>query len=195
MLPSNVDRHEAFERSFDFSNFPNLQEVIFGVHWERGGQPWIPTAFTTLGHATSPRLSTIRLLIFSLRPAKTLIKDAGNDLRRVADEVARIKREFGEGVDFAMYRDMGFKAVLDTLNVRFRCCGLHRVVSSILPHRSSRIIAIVEMGTDPLRPSHSSLPIGLFVALTYSVMYGLNNSYTGTRLYSVHAKTTISTLP
>ena len=155
MQPPNVDVHEAFGRSFDFSNFPNLQEVDLGVHWERGGRPWIPTAFTTLGPATSPRLSAIRLLLFCLRPAKTLIKDAGADLQRVADEVARIKREFGEGVDFVVFRDPGFKVVLDTLNVRFRYCGPRPVVSSIrliCSRRSFRAIAMVETALGPLLP-------------------------------------------
>ena len=124
MLPFDVDGRETFGRSFDFSNFPSLQEVGFGVHWERGGLPWIPTALATLGPATSPHLSVILLQFSRIWSTKTLIKVVGDDLQRVADEVTRIKSEFGEAVNIVVYRDSPFMVVLDTLNVRFRCCGL-----------------------------------------------------------------------
>ena len=117
---------ETFERSFDFSNFPNLQEVDFGVgiHVSRreGGLPWIPVALSTLRPATSPHLSAIRFdFNFSVGGAQsveTLIEDVGNDLRRVADEVTRIEREFEGTVNFAAVLDSGFWEVLYTVPFR-----------------------------------------------------------------------------
>ena len=55
MLSPDVDRVEAPERSFDFSEFPNVQHVAFGVNWVGGGLFWIHAALSTLRPATSPR--------------------------------------------------------------------------------------------------------------------------------------------
>jgi len=124
MLPPNVVGHGAFEQSFNFSNFPNLQEVDFGVHWVDGSLVWIPMAFSTLGPATSPRLSIIRLELARsptvYKPIETLLKDLGGDLRRVADEVSRIERVFEGAVNLTVVRGRGFREALDTLNVRFQ---------------------------------------------------------------------------
>jgi len=92
-----------------------------------GVLPWIPSALSTLKPATSPRLSTIRLKfagppITSL-PVERLIKDMGDDLRRIADEADRIEREFGGMVEFIVVRDSVFGAALDTLHVSFRLRG------------------------------------------------------------------------
>jgi len=115
---------KTFEQSFDFSKFPNLQEVDFGftVGWMKRGLFWIPLALSTLGPATSPYLSAIRLnfassLIFN-PDVESLIKDEGSDLLRVADEVSRIKSEFNGVVRLTVVSDPMFRAVLDTLNVR-----------------------------------------------------------------------------
>ena len=129
ILFPNVAGSEPFERSFDLSKFPNLQEVHFSVCWMGGELLWIPTALSTLRLATSPRLSSIQLNF--IRPisvgrnaeTQTVIKVAGDDLRQAADEVARIEREFGGVVDFTVPRDPVFKQVFDTLNVRFHFCG------------------------------------------------------------------------
>lgn len=124
MLLPDVYGRKAPERSFDFSNFPNLQEVDFEVSWGSGGLLWISEAFSTLGPTTSPRLSAVRLQLACLpianRPPGALINDLGDDLRRVADEVARIKHEFGEAMDLTVSRDPAFAVVLGALNVRFR---------------------------------------------------------------------------
>ena len=126
----DVDRRETYERSFDFSKSPNLQEVtlvcgVFG--YTRGGLPWFPMALSTLEPTTSPRLSTIRLDFtcssYFTGSAETLIEDMGDDLRRVADEVSRIKREFEGAVSLTTLRDSKFEVVLDRLNVRFRFVG------------------------------------------------------------------------
>ena len=90
-----------------------------------GGVPWIPMALSTLRPATSPRLSAIRLDLFceSDRPIDTVITDMGNDLRRIAGEVARIEREFEGAVNFAVPRGKGIGTALDRLNVRHRFVG------------------------------------------------------------------------
>ena len=126
---SDVDVCEAFEQSFDLSKFPNLQEFkcVFRVGRAGGRLPWIHLALATLRPATSPRLSTIRL-DFAGPPViagfvETLIANTGSDLRRIADEVSRIKREFKGTVDVNVVRDSLFGAALDVLNVSFRSWG------------------------------------------------------------------------
>jgi len=129
--PSNVDGCEAFERSFDFSKFPNLQEVEFGIRWMSASLPWIPIAISTLRPATSPRLSALKFdfarrpLVANRRSLDALIEATGDDLRWVADEVARIEREFEGAVDSIILRDPAFQVVFDTLDVRFHSCGAH----------------------------------------------------------------------
>ena len=130
MPAPGVDRHKAFKRSFDFSKFPNLQEVNFGfkVGSTVGGLPWIPTALSSLRPATSPHLSTILLDLAATtsidRPVETLVKDTGNDLQRVADEFTRIEREFEGAVSLTVLRDSGFEVALGELNVRFPFRGV-----------------------------------------------------------------------
>ena len=126
--PPEIDGNEASKRSFNFSKLPNLQEVQLGVGWMGGGLSWIHTALSTLRSATSPHLLGIRLN-FS-RPftahwsAETAIKDAGDDLRQVAKEVARIEWEFEGAVTLNVYQDTTFKAVSDALHVRFQLLGV-----------------------------------------------------------------------
>ena len=118
-----VDSRKVLGRSFDFSKLPNLQEVHFGVGWMAGGVLWIPMALSTLRPVTSPRLSSIQLdfsrPLTANRSIQAAIGDAGDHFRRVADEVARIQREFKGAVGLSVARDSGFKVVFDTLNVRF----------------------------------------------------------------------------
>jgi len=150
MLPPDVDGIEASKRSFDFSKFPNLQEVGFEVGWVGGDLLWIPTALSTLGPATSPRLSAILLRFASSystnRSIGTLLNDAGSDLRRVAGEFARIKREFKGAVNLTVFLDPAFKAVLDTLRVRFRGMNATPRAYWFIPCRSFSI-TFVEMGS------------------------------------------------
>ena len=121
--PPDAGTSKVFDRSFDFSEFPNLQEVEFGVCWAHGGLPWIPIALSTLRPTTSPRLSAIRLDFTHSFPSTRYVDDSieatGDDLRRVADEVTRIEREFGGAVNPAVLLGPSFKAALDMLNVRF----------------------------------------------------------------------------
>ena len=124
--PSGVDGRGAFERSFDFSKFPNLKEVDLGIGWIGGGLLWIPPALSTLRPVTSPRLFAIQLNFVqpftANRSVETAIEHIGDDLRRVADEVARIKCEFKGAVNVTVFRDPAFKVVLDTLDVRLHLC-------------------------------------------------------------------------
>jgi len=140
----DLDGHESFDRSFDFSGFPSLQEVNFvsTVGWTGGGLPWIPPALSTLRPTTSPRLSAIRLNFASpstALPIKTLVKDTRCDLRQVADEIARIESEFEGVVNVTVLRDSMFEAVLCALNVRSRLSGWrwsHVDSPSFVPCRS-----------------------------------------------------------
>ena len=139
----DVDRCMASERPFDFSRFPSLQEVYFGftVNCMGGGLLWIPTALSTLGLATSPRLSSLRLDCVGSptdQSVRTLIEDMGNDLRRIANEFTRINHEFEGAVNLTVVRDRGFEVVLDTLDVSsptLSCGGSHRftVIRLLLP--------------------------------------------------------------
>jgi len=138
MLPPNVGGLEPFERSFDFAKLPNLQEVDFEVHWVSGTLLWIPIALSTLGPSATPRLSVIRLELARSpafdRPTETLIKFLGNDLRRLADEVARIELGFKGGVKLTVIRGPGFEEASNALDVSFRFCGSRFVISPVLIH-------------------------------------------------------------
>ena len=129
MPPSNVDGNGTIERSFDFSDSPNVQEVNFGVIWVDGALRWIPVALSTLGPTTSPRLSVIRLHFarshIVTRTVETLIHETSYDLRWVADEVARIEREFKGAVNVTVRLDAVFEEALNTLNVSFHFCGVN----------------------------------------------------------------------
>ena len=93
-------------------------------------------ALSTLRPATSPRLSAIHLRLSYLPapltapPAEALIASLGEDLRRVADEFSRIKREFEGAVKLTVSRDPAFKDVLDTLNVSLCFCGVDHALRS-----------------------------------------------------------------
>lgn len=96
----------------------------FDLEWIRGGLFWIPIALSTIKPATSPRLSNIEL---NCRPTpnrstRLLANDAGDHLRWVADEVARIELEFEGAVKLSILQHRDFLAVLDRLNVRFYFC-------------------------------------------------------------------------
>ena len=82
-------------------------------------------ALSTLKPATSPRLSAIQLEFSTTTLSIAIpIADAGNDLRRTADEVTRIEREFDGAVDVTVAQSSGFRQVFNTLNVRFNSCGV-----------------------------------------------------------------------
>ena len=129
MLSPDVGAYSGVpEQSFDFSKFPNLQEVNFGVSWVGGDLHWIPKALSTLRPPTSPRLSAIQIDFIPSsninRSVEIAIKDTGNDLRWVTEEIARIKHEFGVVVNLTVFRDPVIEAVLQTLDVRFNFCGV-----------------------------------------------------------------------
>ena len=149
----DVGHYGALERSFDFSKFPNLQEVTLisrTASSTHGGLPWVPMALSTLKPTTSPRLSTIRLDFTCLsnfgQSAETLIEDMGDDLRRAADEVLRIDCEFEGAVDFTTLRDSKFKMALDKLNVRF-----HFVSGK------DHIVTLIQFCSSPTDPSTTAV--------------------------------------
>jgi len=107
--------------SFDFSGFPNLQEVEFAVGWMSGRAPWIPIALSTVRPATSPRLSTVQPGF--IRPpassgsVEALVETIGGELQRVAGEVAGIENEFEGAVNLTVLRDPSFQAAFDVFCV------------------------------------------------------------------------------
>jgi len=90
---------------------------------------------------------------------EALVGGTDDDLRRLADEVARIEREFEGAVKLTVLRDPWFEMALDRLNVRFRFVGRTRSrghVDSLtfVPCRSFGT-AVVEMEyavVSPTRP-------------------------------------------
>ena len=145
---------ETFEQSLDLSRFPNLQEVRLAVRigWREGGLPWVPWALSTLRPATSPRLSAIRVSLGCLaayhnfaKPLETLVNDTTDDLRRIADEVTRIKHEFGGAVKFTVFRDTKFQAVFDRINVSF-------------PLRDGQGPSVTQIDVDPSLPDFLRYP-------------------------------------
>jgi len=132
LTPSpDVDGVEAPEQFFDFSKFPALQEVGFEVGWASGSLLWIPTSLSTLRPATSPRMTTILLDFLSqssaARSIEILLKSAGSDLQQVADEFARIEREFEGAVDLTVFWNAGFWAAFDALDLKVRFCDVDGV--------------------------------------------------------------------
>jgi len=110
----DVGGSETFEQSFDLSKFPGLQEVDFSfpVDWRSGRIHWVPMALSTLRPTTSSRLSAIQLHFnntpFPGESIETLTIHTSDDLRRIADEVTRIEREFQGTVKFTVIWDPGF---------------------------------------------------------------------------------------
>ena len=117
----------------------------FRVGWKEGGLPWIPLALSTLRPATSPQLSAIQLYFacpsVANRSVKALIEDMGGDLRRIANEVARIEREFEGAVNFTVLLDPVFEVVLKRLNVSFR-----------LWSRRDLVVMLIHPSRDPSGP-------------------------------------------
>ena len=90
-------------------------------------------ALSTLRPATSPRLSVIELDFTSSTSARVENMTAGveNDLRRIADEIARIECVFEGTAKVAVVPDSKFRVVLDTLNVRFCSVGWKRPLGRV----------------------------------------------------------------
>lgn len=69
-------------------------------------------ALSTLRPATSPHLSTIKVILHGLpsaaRPTGVFAEEAGDDLQRVTDEVTRIDQEFGGAVNLIVPQDLWF---------------------------------------------------------------------------------------
>ena len=88
-----------------------------------GSPVWMPMALSTIKPATSPRLSVIQL-DFSHPPTcnrsvKAMIREAGDDIRRAANEISRIEGEFEGAVNLTVVWDQSFRVALGALNVRF----------------------------------------------------------------------------
>ena len=152
---------------------------------ERECMPWILRALSTIRPATSPCLSIIRLDFrsFTREPMETVNTEIGSGLRRIADEFARIEREFEGAVNLTMVPNPKVRVVLDTLNLRFsfvgwkKPCG-HVYSSSFVPCRSFSTTS-VERGRLPLplasRRSLSRFPprlMGVWCGCFYGLYSG-----------------------
>lgn len=109
-------------RSFDLSKFPNLQEVEFGARYFGGHLLCVHRTLSTLGPATSPNLSAIRLEFLRSLPINfgPMPGETGDGFPRLADELVRIEREFGGAVNLAVVLDPMFAVAPGTRNVRVR---------------------------------------------------------------------------
>ena len=80
-------------------------------------------ALSTIKTATSQCLSAIKLDFVCPSPTNrnvdALAEAAGDDLRRVADEVSRIEREFRGAVNLTVLQDPSFQAASDAFGARF----------------------------------------------------------------------------
>lgn len=84
-----------------------------------GGLTWIPDALSTIKPTTSPHLSAIQLgFARQIVANQQTVESIGSDIRRTADEVARIEWEFKGAVKPTVQVDPVFKAVLDRLNLK-----------------------------------------------------------------------------
>ena len=114
---------EVLERSFDFSEFPKLEEVNFShlISEMSLGLLWIPMVLSTLSPTTSPHLTSLQLTFLGspsdLPP--TFFEDLGDDPQRIADQVIRIEREFEGAVKSMVIRDPKFESVLE---IQFPVC-------------------------------------------------------------------------
>lgn len=97
-------------------------ELGLKIDWKARNLPWIPAALSTIRPTTSPRLSSLRLIFNGTphgRSVQSLIDGMGNDLRQIAEEVARIEREFEGVVNLTVVRAAYFELVLGRLNASF----------------------------------------------------------------------------
>lgn len=87
------------------------------------GPPRIPVDLSTLRLTTSPRLSSVRLefaCVPSAVPSVEIVaEEMINYAEQAADYIARIKREFGEAVNFTVAIDSKIEAVLGRIDVSF----------------------------------------------------------------------------
>ena len=115
------DSNEEPERTFDFSKFPNLQEVTIGVRWISGGLLWISAALSTINPTTSPPLSTFKLDISGRPPRFAPVhhkEQFENDLRLIDERVVQIERDFIGMANFTVsFRHPGFEVGLLCLDL------------------------------------------------------------------------------
>ncbi|KAF9781851.1 hypothetical protein BJ322DRAFT_1078792 [Thelephora terrestris] len=111
----SIDEHgdkDVFDRSFDFTKLPNLQEVKFNVNWTAGGLLWISVALSTINPATSPHLYTLQLKLGG-RFLRYIPEDRRerltDDLRLIDEEVARIEHEFMGALELTVAQYPGFR--------------------------------------------------------------------------------------
>jgi hypothetical protein len=95
-----------------------------------GGLLWTPASLSTLRRVTSSHQPNFVVTSTTSRVVETSIEDMGDGLRRAANELTQIEREYEGAVKVAVFWDPGFKVVFDTLNIGLLSCG---VTSSLWP--------------------------------------------------------------
>ena len=92
---STLAGHESLNRTFDFSEFPNLEELAFVTPLAAMDLHWLPKAISTLKPTTSPRLSSLRLLTCDRPPGSPVpsMERLGN-VTRLVEGFTQVEREF-----------------------------------------------------------------------------------------------------
>ena len=92
---STLAGHESLNRTFDFSEFPNLEELAFHTPMYVTDVHWLPEAISTLKPTTSPRLSSLRLVTRDRPPGSPVpsMERLGN-VTRLVEGFTQVEREF-----------------------------------------------------------------------------------------------------
>ena len=89
--------HEGLNRTFDFAESPNLEELTFEIRPTAGDISWTPRALSTVKPITSPYFSVLNLIPRDEPPHPSVPAYLTLRLRnvtRLTEEVSRIKYEF-----------------------------------------------------------------------------------------------------
>ena len=95
ILYSTLVGHESLNRTFDFTEFPNLEGLAFVTPMYARDIHWLPEAISTLKPTTSPRLSSLRLLTRDRPPGSPVpSKERLGNVTRLVEEVTQVERKF-----------------------------------------------------------------------------------------------------
>ena len=92
---STLVGHESLNRTFDFTEFPNLEELAFHTPMAAKDTYWLPEAISTLKPTTSLRLSALRLVTWDrLLGGPVPGKERLGNMTRLVEEVTQVERKF-----------------------------------------------------------------------------------------------------
>ena len=89
--------HEGLNRTFDFAESPNLEELTFEIRPTAGDISWIPRALSTVKPIISPCFSVLNLIPRDEPPHPSVpayLTLPLKNVTRLAEEISRIKHEF-----------------------------------------------------------------------------------------------------